>query len=495
MDRLSIANLARVPSAWRPVPNPRDLSLGIVHLGVGAFHRAHQALYTERAMAERGETNWGICGVTQRSAAVADALVPQDCLYSVLVSSPVATEVHVAGAVRQVLFARHQAKELLERLASPGTAVVTLTVTEKGYRYNPVTGALAEADPELAADAGGRPPETVLGQLVAGIEARMRSGGPALSVVCCDNLPSNGATLRRLVEGYCRLLPGERADALERWISDNVSFPATVVDRIVPAATDADREKAAGLLGLDDRAAIVTEPFTQWVVEDSFAGPRPAWELAGAELVADVAPYEEMKLRLLNGSHSALAYLGALAGHELIADAVTAPGFAAYVRGLMDADMTPTLSPPAGFDLGGYKTALVERFANPVLRHRTTQVAMDGSQKLPYRLLAPVRARLAAGAEPRHACLAVAGWMRYVSAGESDAGEALPLDDPLAGRLREATRDASTPSGVVEALLGVREVFPPDLADDAVFRKLLVDGVDTLSRHGAAAAVASVEAG
>lgn len=495
MERLNLANLARVPERARPLQDPRDLSVGLVHLGIGAFHRGHQAIYTEKAMSLEGAANWGICGVTQRSTAVAEALVPQDCLYSVTMSSPAGTDFRVAGAVREVIFARGQAGELTERISAPATAVVTLTVTEKGYHYNPVSRGLQEGDPEFAADAGGRPPETVLGQLVAGIEARMKAGGPPLSVVCCDNLPSNGPTLQRLVEAYSRLLPPERGEAVLRWAGANVSFPATVVDRIVPAATDDDRANAAKLLGLEDHAAVVTEPFTQWVVEDRFVGPRPAWELAGAELVADVAPYEEIKLRLLNGSHSALAYLGALAGYELIADAVDAPGFATYIRGLMDTDVTPTLSPPAGFDLEAYKAALVERFANPVLRHRTTQVAMDGSQKLPYRLLAPARARLAAGAEPRHACLAVAGWMRYVSAEENDKGVPLPLDDPLAKRLRATVAGVSTPSALVQALLALEEIFPPELAGDTTFRKLLVEELDLLSRYGAAAAVASMTEG
>lgn len=495
MERLSLQTLDRVPEGWRPPYDPRELSTGIVHLGIGAFHRAHQALYTQLAMGKAGVGSWGICGVTERSPAVAEVLAPQDCLYSVVVSSPAATSLQVAGAVREVLFARQQAGLLAERLSSPATGVVTLTVTEKGYRMEPATGELRSNDPELEADAAGRAPETVLGQLAGGLEARMRAGGPPITVLCCDNMPANGERLRRLVKAYCRLLPPGRADRLLAWCEENVSFPSSVVDRIVPAPTDADRAKAAELLGLEDQAAIVTEPFSQWVLEDRFAGPRPAWEEAGAQLVADVAPYETMKLRLLNGSHSALAYLGALAGHDLIADAIGAPGFESYVRGLMDLDMTPTLSPPAGFDLAGYKDALLERFANPVLRHKTTQVAMDGSQKLPYRLLAPARERLAAGAVPRHACLAVAAWMRYVSAGENDKGEPLPLEDPLAGRLHAAVSGLSTAPQVAGALLGLREVFPAELAEDPRFRQVVTEDLATLARHGASAAVAALAAG
>jgi fructuronate reductase len=495
MERLCLANLARLPEQYRTGPDPAELSIGAVHLGIGAFHRAHQALYTQKAMALAHEKQWGICGVTQRSGAVVDALAPQDCLYSVLESSQTGSELQLAGAVREVLFARKQPDALTARLSSATTALVTMTVTEKGYRYNPVTRELQASDPEIVADAAGRPPETVIGQLVAGIEARMQAGGPPLSIVCCDNLPSNGATLRHLVEGYCRLLPPSRSKALASWLEVNARFPCTVVDRIVPATTDDDRAKVASLLGLEDRAAVVTEPFSQWVLEDSFAGPRPAWELAGAEVVADVGPYEEMKLRLLNGSHSALAYLGALAGYELIAEAVSAPGFATYVQDLMDLDVTPTLSPPATFDLETYKRTLIDRFANPVLRHRTVQVAMDGSQKLPYRLLETIGERLAAGAEPRHASLAVAAWMRYVSSGQSDTGRPLALEDPLAELLRPACASASGPAEVVQALLGLREVFPDRLAQDTSFRKLLVADLSSLARKGAAATVASMRAG
>jgi len=205
-----------------------------------------------------------------------------------------------------------------------------------------------------------------------------------------------------------------------------------------------------------------------------------------------VSPYEEMKLRLLNGSHSALAYLGGLAGFEFIADTVRAPEFASYARGLMDIDVTPTLNVPAGFDLTGYKAELVQRFANPVLRHRTAQIAMDGSQKLPYRLLGTISSRLAAGQSPRHACLAIAGWIRYVSAGQSDSGVPLPLDDPIAGQLRAAARSANTADALVTSFLALREVFSAELAEDRTFRSLLSGSLASLERFGAATVVAAL---
>ena len=490
--RLCLADLGRVPEPWRPTPDPRQLSVGIVHLGIGAFHRAHQAVYTQDALATGTGAEWGICGVTQRSPAVAEALLPQDGLYSVLQRSEHNTGIRVIGAVRQVLFSGEQVHALIDRLSTSSTRIVSLTVTEKGYRFDPSTRQLRRDDPELLADVAGRPPRTVVGQLVGGFEERRRRGGPPVTVLCCDNFPRNGATLRDLVTDFCALRAGPEAEGLRSWVTENVAFPDTMVDRIVPATTDEDRRLALGLLGMEDHGVVVAEPFSQWVIEDRFAGPRPAWERAGASLVADVAPYEEMKLRLLNGSHSALAYLGALAGFEFIADTVRAPEFASYARGLMDIDVTPTLNVPSGFDLAAYKGELVARFANPVLRHRTAQIAMDGSQKLPYRLLGTIGSRLAAGQEPRHACLAIAGWIRYVSAGQSDSGVPLPLDDPIAGKLRAAARSSNSAETLVTSFINLREVFSAELAEDGTFRSLLSEFLVSLERFGAAAVVAAL---
>jgi fructuronate reductase len=443
-------------------------------------------------MAAADETCWGIAGVTQRSPAVAEALRPQDCLYSVLEPLGTTMRARVVGSVRDVLFAQRQPDAVTERLSSPATRIVTLTVSEKGYRFDPSTGRLRSDDPQLLADAAGAEPTTVLGQLVRGLEARWRSDGPSVTVVCCDNLPSNGDTLSGLVREFCHLRGGPISDLLLSWVSRNVTFPNTMVDRIVPAATDDDRATAAGLLGLEDRAVVVAEPFSQWVIEDRFAGPRPAWERAGAMLVPDVGPYEVMKLRLLNGSHSALAYLGALAGFDMVCDAFRAPGFAGYVQDLMDIDVAPTLDVPAGFDLAAYKAALMGRFGDPAVHYRTAQVAGDGSQKLPYRLLRTISSRLAEGEEPRRACLAVAAWMRYVSARASDSGAALSVDDPLAERIGALVGPSSSPAAVVTALLSIGEIFPPALADHSTFRKLLTEALESLVRHGSAASVAAL---
>jgi fructuronate reductase len=449
-------------TSWpREVPS----AVGIVHLGIGAFHRAHQAVYTEDA----GD-GWGICGVSQRSPDAVDRLAPQDGLYAVLVRAPDTERARVIGAVREVRFAAADPAAVVARIADPAVRVVSLTVTEKGYRHDPATGRLRLGDPEVAADVAGRPPRTVIGRLVRGLAARTAP----VTVLCCDNLPSNGETVRGLVEEF-REAAGVR-------IGCDVTFPATMVDRITPATTPADLDTVEWLLGVRDLGAVVTEPFSQWVIEDSFAAGRPAWDKGGAIFTGDVAPYESMKLRLLNGAHSMLAYLGALAGYELVSDAIGPLG--GVLGRLMDEDVTPTLAVPGGFDIAAYKDSLLERFANPALRHRTVQIAMDGSQKLPQRLLGTARDRLAAGAEPRWAALAVAAWMRYVWAGATDDGAPLPLDDPLRDRLRSAVAGLTDPRAVTGALLAVEEIFGPDLPESATFRALVADRLTHLTTAG-----------
>ncbi len=503
INRLSLAGLRRVPAAFRPAIDPRERRVRLVHLGIGAFHRAHQAFYTE----ECGD--WGSCGVTQRSPRVAGQLVPQDCLYTLLVRDGSDARPRVIGAVREVLFAGADPGAVAARIADPRVSVVTLTVSEKGYRHDPATGRLRVDDPEIAADLAGRPARTVIGQLTAGLAARFAAGAAPVTVLCCDNLPANGPTVRGLVQTYADAYASRHASASRRasasrhtsagaaalpgWIASSVAFPATMVDRIVPAATDDDRRDVAALLGVRDEAAVVAEPFTQWVIEDGFAAPRPPWQQAGAQLVPDVAPYEKVKLRLLNGAHSALAYLGGLAGYEFIAGALGDDALAACAHRLMICDAAATVAAPAGMEPDGpdgYAASVLRRFRNAALRHRCAQVAMDGSQKLPQRLLGTVADRLAAGATPSWAALAVAAWMRHVWTERTDSGEPFPVDDPLAGVFRArlaaagATDSAGDAGAVAGALLGIREVFG-ELSSSAQFRELLTAHLARLTRDGA----------
>jgi fructuronate reductase len=490
-QRLSLAELERVPAAYRPAIDPRERRVRMVHLGIGAFHRAHQAFYTEHS------GDWGSCGVTQRSPRVAGELAPQDCLYTLLVRDSAEARPQVIGSVREVLAGGADPAAVAARIASPEVSVVTLTVTEKGYRYDPATGRLRRGDPEIAADLAGRPPRTVIGQLTAGLRARAAAGAGPISVVSCDNLPSNGPTLRRLVLDYARAYAAAggadaaRSGALPDWIGAEIAFPATMVDRIAPATTGADLAEVASLLGVRDLAAVVAEPFTQWVIEDSFASPRPAWEKAGAQIVPDVAPYEKVKLRMLNGAHSAVAYLGGLAGYEYIAEAADDDVLAACAHRLMTADVAPTLTAPPDVDLSGYAAQVLHRFGNTALRYRCAQVAMDGSQKLPYRMVATIADRLAAGETPVWATLTIAAWMRHVWAQRTDDGRPFPVDDPMAGvfsaRLAEAGvagDSADQASRVVTALAGIRDVFG-DLAESAFFGDLLTEEVTRLARDGA----------
>jgi len=434
--RLSEATLPLLPD-WVGQPGPRP-EPRVVHLGLGAFHRAHQAPVFEAL-------GWGVTGASLRSPAVRDAMVPQDCLYSLVAGE----EVRMIGAVREVLL---DAPDLVARIAAPATRLVTLTITEKGYRP------------------GSRAPA-----ILAEALARRADG---ITVISCDNLPRNGAVLREAVLAAA----GDAAD----WIAAHCAFPQTMVDRIVPATEEADIAALAARIGLEDRAMVKTEPFTQWVIEDRFApGERPDFAAAGVQLAADIGPWEEAKLRLLNGAHSGIAWLGGLAGIAFVHEVMALPGGRSFVEALQDEAET-TLDPPAGLDLHGYRAALLARFANPGLQHRTVQIAMDGSQKLPQRLLAPIAVRLARGQGIEALALAVAGWMRWQS-GRTDAGTAFTVDDPLAGETARRLAGLHDPEAQVRALLGIETIFPPPLAADPRFVGALTRQLRRLVEQGARA--------
>ena len=475
----ALDQLRRDGSWTPPAVDPRAVRVGVVHLGLGAFARAHQAVHTELAAAATGDESWGIAGVTQRSASVRDQLVPQDGLYTVLERGPGATPLRVVGSVRDVVDGSGSPETVVARLADSEVRLVTLTVTEKGYRRR-ADGALDLADTDVAADIAGRLPVTVVGRLVRGLRRRYDESRAPVTVLSCDNLVANGTVLRDLVSDFCDALPAAQSAGLQEWLAESVRFPSCMVDRIVPRTTDADRATVRDLLGLDDHGLVVTEPFSQWVVEDDFATSRPAWERAGVVLTDDVAPWETVKLRTLNSTHSLLAYLGALRGYRTIAEAMHDDDLVAAAQALMVDDVAPTLQVPAGLDLADYQRSVLERFANPALAHTTTQVAMDGSQKLPVRLLGTVRDRLAEGAVPQWASLAVAGWMAYVVRCCADGGPG-GLDDPLAVRLCAAVDSATAAADIVDRLLGIPEVFGTDLADEGGLRAVLVDHVQRLT--------------
>ncbi|MFV2102377.1 mannitol dehydrogenase family protein [Micromonospora sp. LOL_024] len=487
-SRLDLDAVRRLPAEARPLVRPGAVAAGVVHLGLGAFHRAHQAVYTEQAIALAGG-DWGIIGVAPRNAELVRTLAAQDNLFSVSTLSAADRRTRVIGALAGVRLAAADPQAVVALLADPTIRVVTLTVTEKAYQLDPAAGTL-RPDPELVADlTTGRAPATVPGLLVRGLLARAAAEAGPIALVSCDNLPANGRRLRGLVT-QSLAYAGAPQPAVD-WVATQVGFPGTMVDRIVPASTPQTLVAAQRALGVEDLAAVAAEPYTQWVIEDDFPAGRPAWERAGAVLCADAGPWERLKLRTLNGVHSATAYLGALAGCETIADALALPHLATVLRRLIAEDVAVSFVPPAGVDVVDYGEQVLERFENPAIRHRTLQVAMDGSQKLPQRILHTVGDLRAAGRPARWAALAVAAWIRFAQ-GTADDGRSLPLDDPLAGRIRVALAAApQTPAGAVDAVFALDEVVPPEVATDAEVRADVVTWLTALHRHGVPATLAA----
>ncbi|MFC3073747.1 mannitol dehydrogenase family protein [Shinella pollutisoli] len=484
--RLSRKTLARLPeTVARPDYDPAAVTVGIVHLGIGAFHRAHQAVFTDAVLAD--DTSWGVCGVSLRSPGTRDALAPQDGLYALKVQDGAGETLRVIGSVVELLCAPEEPEAVLARMSDPGTRIVSLTVTEKGYCHNPADGTLDEDHPDIRHDLENPSrPRTAVGFIVAALVRRAAAGVPPFTLLSCDNLPGNGHVLGRVVARFAELR-GAAATVKD------VATPSTMIDRIVPATTAEDRAAVSVALGMEDAWPVVTEPFRQWVVEDVFPAGRPAWEKAGVVFVPDVSAFETMKLRLLNGSHSTLAYLGYLAGAETVAAAMALPGMADLIEGLMRAEVSPTLPPLAGFDLAAYRRDLVSRFRNPALRHRTWQIAMDGSQKLPQRLLGTIRDRRTAGASFGRLALGVAAWMHYAR-GTDEKGKAIDVRDPHAARIAALVAGLGDPEEIVAAYLTMTDVFG-DLAGDWLFRETVTQALGGLMLEGAARRIATFASG
>lgn len=487
VSRLDDSVLGSLPQRVRPAFDRADLTTGIVHLGLGAFHRAHQAVYTANAITATGDTSWGIAGVSPRSGQVVADLRPQNGLYTVLQRDTGHTSPTIPGAIHDLVHATAETDRLLDLLAASTTRVVTLTVTEKAYRFDAGTKALRLDDEAVRADLAGAGPTTVVGFLVRGLQRRLAAEAAPITIACCDNLTGNGEVLAGLVRDFVGQLPANEQKPLIDFLDTAVRFPSTMVDRIVPATTPEDLAEVTALLGVEDHAAVVAEPFTQWIIEDDFAGPRPAWEQAGAIFTGDVTPFEQAKLRVLNGAHSTLAYLGGLAGHEYLADAADDDVLNSAASRLHTEDVLPTLEAPDGLDLVDYHRSILKRFTNHALRHRTAQIAMDGSQKVPIRLLGTIRDRLAADAEPRWATLGVAAWLRYTTVAKADDGSALTVSDPMSEKLSELA--AGDPASNVDKLLAVSDVFDAELAENAKFRSLIQGHLVNLSSLGARGAV------
>lgn len=480
MSRLNQAALKGLPADVAvPGYDRAQVKTGVVHLGIGAFHRAHQAVVFDDALAS-GDLRWGVLGASLRSPGVRDQLNPQDGLYTLVVREGSDERLRVIGAGRGVMVGPEDPAALVAAMADADVHIVTLTVTEKGYRLDPATGDLLLDDPEVAADlADIAAPRTAPGFIVAALRARKAAGLKPFTVISCDNLPHNGKRIRAGVIAMARRIDPSLAD----WIEAEGAFPQTMIDRIVPATIPEDIARLTARLGVEDQGMVKAEPFTQWVIEDRFAGERPDFAALGVQLTDAVEPWEDAKLRLLNGAHSAIAYLGALSGHEHVHEAVAVPAFRAYVEALWDEAQT-TLNPPPGLDIPAYRDELMARFSNSALMHHTRQIAMDGSQKLPQRLLAGAAERLAAGQGIEAMALGVAAWMKWQS-GVTERGEAVVVDDPLAARTAELLAGADNEQARVSALLSLSAVFPPALAADDRFAVAVTGAYLSLSQNGA----------
>ncbi len=486
---LSNATLASLPEA---VPGPtydRDaVSVGIVHLGVGGFHRAHQAMYVDRLMNRGLAMDWGICGVgtLPHDRGMSDALGAQDCLFTLVVKSPDGTvEPRVIGSIVEYLFAPDDADAVVERMADPRVRIVSLTITEGGYNISAVSGEFDRANPDVLHDLEpGAVPRTTFGLVTEAIERRRRRGVPPFTIVSCDNIQGNGEVARRSFVAFAAMRSPELAACVRE-----MHFPTSMVDRITPATTDADRAELTERFGVQDRWPVVCEPFIQWVLEDSFGAGRPPLEQAGVQVVADVEPYELMKLRLLNASHQALCYFGYLAGYRLVHEVCQDPLFAAFVRAYMDREGSPTLPTVPGIDLDDYKSTLIERFSNPAVRDTVARLCAESSDRIPKWLLPVIRVNLAAGRDVTLAAAVVASWARYAE-GVDEQGAPIEVVDQLRTSLMaNAGRQHDDPL----AFVANRAVFG-DLVDDERFTTAYTAALGSLHRVGARATLEALMA-
>jgi fructuronate reductase/mannitol 2-dehydrogenase len=442
-----------------PTYDRRALAPGVVHLGVGCFHRAHQAVYFDELAARGISTEWGIVGVGLRSREVGDALAAQDGLYSVVERAPMRDRVRVIGVVQRCLFAPEEREAVLTALADARTRVVTLTVTATGYRMDAVPALLVDA-----------------------LDRRRRSGAGPFTVLSCDNLPGNGEVTRRAVLACAR----ERGGVLAAWIEEHVTFPNSMVDRITPRTTEDDRDMLARRFGVLDRSPVITEPFSQWIVEDDFCNGRPPLEAVGVQFVSDVRPYALMKTRMLNAAHVAMGHLGALAGMETMDEAMRDPVLAAYADGLMR-EVAPLLPPVPGVDLDQYRETLLARFANPRVADQLHRLGRNGSAKVPAHVLASMQRAVNEDRPSELLLHAVAGWMRLLR-GVDDAGRPVEVEDPELERLGPLARAGGSDP---RPLLSVRDVFG-DLGDDLGSVAALAWALEAQDRAGVRGAVAEV---
>ena len=486
---LKQATLAQLPATIEvPAYARGTLTASIVHIGVGGFYRAHQAVYLDDLLALPGHEQWGYCGVglLAHDAAMRDAMQSQDCLYTVVERSAQGDTARVIGCIGAYLYAPENPQAVLEKLADPATRIVSLTITEGGYYVNQGTGEFDAGHPDIVHElAHPEAPRCSFGYLLAALRLRRERGIGPFTIMSCDNLQNNGDVTRSMLLAFARLVDGELAG----WIEAGCAFPNSMVDRITPATTDEHRAMVRDSFGIVDAWPVVCEPFRQWVIEDAFPHGRPAWDLVGAQMTHDVLPYEKMKLRLLNASHQALCYIGMLLGYTYAHEAMADAGIRQLVRRMMDLEVTPLLEEVEGIDLASYKDTLIERFSNPAVRDQLARIGTEGSARIPKFVLPSVREALAQGGPIELLAFTVACWFRYLE-GHDEAGAEMPLNDPYALRLRELALHGGEDA---TALLSLRELFG-DLSDTPAFTQAVSLSLAGLYNLGARRALDQIVA-
>ncbi|NRR34325.1 mannitol dehydrogenase family protein [Oxalobacteraceae bacterium] len=481
---LNQSSLARLPAGVAgPAYARGEVARSIVHIGVGGFFRSHQAVYLDQLLHLPGQAQWGYCGVglLAHDAAIRDAMREQDCLYTVVERSAQGDSARVIGSLLEFLYAPDDPEAVLEKMADAGTRIVSLTITEGGYYVNQGSGEFDAGHPDIVYElAHPHTPRCSFGYLAEALQRRRERGLAPFTVMSCDNLQNNGEVMRKMLLAFTQL----RDPGLSAWLAEHCAFPNSMVDRITPATTDEHRALLRERFGLSDAWPVMTEPFLQWVIEDHFPGGRPAWELVGAQMTADVLPYEKMKLRLLNAGHQSLCYIGMLFGYEFAHEAMADAGIRQLFSDLMDQEVTALLPAVAGIDLAAYKRTLIERFSNPAIRDQLARIGTEGSARIPKFVLPSVREQLERGGPIALLSFTVACWFRYLN-GRSEQGLVLPLNDPYAQRLRALALQGGADAS---ALLAMRELFG-ELSGQPRFVAQVSAALARLYRDGARAAL------
>jgi mannitol 2-dehydrogenase len=467
-----------------PVPSydRSQVKVGIVHFGVGGFHRAHEAMYLDQLMEQGKALDWGICGVGVMpfDLKMKEAMQSQDCLYTLVEKAPDGSwEPRVIGSIVQYLYAPDDPDAVIEKMGDPSTRVVSLTVTEGGYNFHPVTGEFDASNPAVQADlAPGAVPATTFGLVTEALVRRRSRGIEPFTVMSCDNIQGNGHVAQEVFTAFARL----RDPELGEWVEGNVRFPNSMVDRITPVTTDDDRLQISERYGVEDAWPVVCEPFTQWALEDKFSSGRPPLQDVGVQVVPDVVPYELMKLRLLNASHQAMCYYGYLAGYRLVHEVAQDRLFANFLLDYMNREATPTLAPVPGIDLDAYKLQLIERFSNEAVRDTVARLCAESSDRIPKWLLPVIRENLAADRDVSLSASVVASWARYAE-GVDERGEPITVVDRLADTLQGIAAQQREDQ---LAFVKNRELFG-DLASEPAFTEPYLNALDSLHTRGARA--------